>query len=147
MKEGGCTNAYTCICKGTHSLSYRTDWLMWKYFSRDEVLMTLYTRLGFSARSALRLIQGGAKIGQWGAPSPKDFFFRSEWSSNEPNASSYPELKCHNASVLSAKPYWDLLFLSEVTFLSRFRRLILLSHCKLIFFKFYIGFNAVKCLI
>ena len=40
-----------------------------------------------------RWIQGGAKIGQWGAPSPKDFYFRSECNSNKPNTSSYPELK------------------------------------------------------
>ena len=33
----------------------------------DEVIMALHMRLGFSARSAQRLIQGGAKLVQWGA--------------------------------------------------------------------------------
>ena len=59
----------------------------------DEVIMALHMRLGFLARSTQRWIQDGTKIGQWGAPSPKDFFFRSECNSNKPNASSYPELK------------------------------------------------------
>ena len=92
MKEGGgVTNA--CICVGTHSVSYRTDWWMMTKHGRDEVIMALQMGLGFLARSAQRWIQGGAKIGQWGAPSPKDFFFRSECNSNKPNASSYHELK------------------------------------------------------
>ena len=44
MKEGGVINA--CICMGTHSLSYRTDWWMLTKFGRDEIIM---------ARHALRL--------------------------------------------------------------------------------------------
>ena len=60
---------------------------------RYEVIMPLHIRLGFSTRSTQRWIQGGTKIDQWRAPSPKDFF-RSECNSNKPNASSsYPELK------------------------------------------------------
>ena len=89
-RKGGVTNA--CMC-GTHSFSYRTDWLMLTKLGRDEVIMALHMRLGFLARSAQRWIQGGTKIGQWGAPSPKDFFFRSECNRNKPNASSYPKLK------------------------------------------------------
>ena len=76
-----------------YSLSYRTDWWMLSKLVRDEVIKALHMGLGFSARSAQRWIQGGTKIGQRGAPSPKDFFFRSECNSNKPNASSYPELK------------------------------------------------------
>ena len=74
---GGFTNS--CICMGTDSLSYRTDWWMLIKLGRDEVIMALHMRLGFSARSAKRWIQ--------------DFFFRSECNSNKPNASSYLELK------------------------------------------------------
>ena len=92
VKEGGgVTNA--CICMGTHSLSYRTDWWILTKLGRDEVIMALHMRLGFLARSAQRWIQGGTKIGQWGVPSLEDFFFRSECNSNKPNASSYPEFK------------------------------------------------------
>ena len=78
------------------SLSYRTDWWMLTKLGRDEVDMALRMPLGFSARSAQRWIKGGGgpkKIGQWGAPSLKDFFFRSECNSKKTNASLYPELK------------------------------------------------------
>ena len=54
---GGVTNA--CICMGTHSLSYRTDWWMLTKLGRDEVIMALHKRLGFSAKSAQRWIQVG----------------------------------------------------------------------------------------
>ena len=72
--RGGVT--YTCICMGTHSLSYRTDWWMFTKLGRDEVIMsqTLHMHLGFLARSAKRCIQGSTKIGQWEASAPKDFF-------------------------------------------------------------------------
>ena len=75
-KGGGVTNA--CICMGTHSLSYRTDWWILTKLGRDEVIMSLHMRFGFLARSAQRWIQGGTKIGQWGVLSLEDFFFRSE---------------------------------------------------------------------
>ena len=90
MKEGGSLmHAYVW----EHiAFSYRIDWWMLTKLGTDDVIMTLLMRLGFSARSANRWIQGGAKISQWGAPSPKDFF-RLECNSNKPNASSYPELK------------------------------------------------------
>ena len=52
---GGVTNA--CICMGTHSLSYRTDWWMLTKLGRDEVIMALHMRLGFSAKSA----RGGSR--------------------------------------------------------------------------------------
>ena len=63
--------------------------------------MVLHMRSGFSARSAQRWIQGGAKIGQWGALCPKDFFFRSECNSNKLNVSSYPELKYRDCLMFS----------------------------------------------
>ena len=56
MKEGGGgTNA--CVCMGTQSFSYRTDWWMLTKLGRDEVIMALHMCLGFSARSAQRWIQ------------------------------------------------------------------------------------------
>ena len=78
-RRGGVT--YACICMGIHSLSYRKGWWMLTKLGRDEVIMALQMRLGFSARSAQRWIQGGVKIGQWGALFQKDFFFISEWNS------------------------------------------------------------------
>ena len=92
MKEGG-GELLMQVYVWEHSLSYRTDWWMLTKLGRDEVIMTLHVHLGFLARSAQRWIQGSTKIGQWGAPSPEDFFFRSECNSNKPNASLYPELK------------------------------------------------------
>ena len=47
---------------------------MFTKLCRDEVLVALHVRKCFSARSALRWIQGRAKIDQLGAPSPMDFF-------------------------------------------------------------------------
>ena len=52
----------------------------------DEVLKVPYKCCCFSARSAQGRIQGGAKIGHWGSPSSKNFFFRPEGYSNKPNA-------------------------------------------------------------
>ena len=87
-KGGGCTNA--CICMGSPehivSLSCRTDRWMFMKLGRDEVFMARHMRWGFLAKSTKGWIQGGAKIGQWGAPSPKDFFLRLEYISNKPNA-------------------------------------------------------------
>ena len=45
---------------------------------RDEALIAPHLWLDFSANSAEGWIQGGAKIGQRGVPSPKDCFFRLE---------------------------------------------------------------------
>ena len=56
---GGVTNA--CICMETHSLSYRTYWWLLTKLGRDEVIMALHMRLGFSARSAQRWIRGRRK--------------------------------------------------------------------------------------
>ena len=71
------------------SLSYRTTWWMFTKLDRDEVLIVLHLCLGFSAYSTQGQIQGRAisqKLGQWGVPSPKDFFFRLEGYSNyKPN--------------------------------------------------------------
>ena len=72
---------------------YEWEHRMFTKLDRDEVLIITHLFIGFSANST----QGGGgnlpKIGQWGVPSPKDFFFRSECTSNKPNASPYPELK------------------------------------------------------
>ena len=54
---GGVTNA--CICMGTHSLSYRTNWWMLTKLGRDKVIMALHMRLGFLAKSTQRWIQVG----------------------------------------------------------------------------------------
>ena len=77
-------------------LYYRTTWWIFTKLDRHEVLIITHLFIGFSANSTQGRIQGGGnlpKIGQWGVPSPKDFFFRSECNSNKPNASPYPELK------------------------------------------------------
>ena len=52
----------------------------------DEVLKVPYKCCCFSARSAQGRIQDGAKIGQGGSPSYKNFFFKLEGYSNKPNA-------------------------------------------------------------
>ena len=52
---------------------------------RDIVLMTPNICIDFWAKSAQGWIQGGAKIGHRGSPSPKNFFFRLEGYSNKPN--------------------------------------------------------------
>ena len=57
------------------SLFYKTDEWMFTKLGREKVCMALHMRLGLSARSAKGWIQGGANLGQWGAPSPKDFLF------------------------------------------------------------------------
>ena len=87
MKEkGGCTNA--CICIGTHNQPFLQNHLMDVYETcRDEVLIITHLFIGFSANSTQGRIRGGGgnlpKIGQWGVPSPKDFFFslsfRTTW--------------------------------------------------------------------
>ena len=97
---------------GTHSLFYRTDWWMLTKLGRDEVIMALHMHLGFSARFTKKLIKGGAKIGQWGAPSLKDFFFSSERNSNKSNASSYPELKYRDCLLFGLiSQIWQSCFL------------------------------------
>ena len=57
---------------------------MFTKVGRDEVLMA-NTFKGVSARSAQGRIQGGAKIGQKGSPSSRNFFFRPEGYSDKPN--------------------------------------------------------------
>ena len=68
---------------GTHNLSYRTYWWMLTKLGRDEVIMALHMRLGFSARPARRWIQGCAKISQWGSPSPRTS--SSDWNATATN--------------------------------------------------------------
>ena len=53
---------------------------------RDKVLMTPHICIDSWAKSAQGWIQGGAKIGHGGFPSPKNFFFRPEGYSNILNA-------------------------------------------------------------
>ena len=63
----------------------RTAWWILMKLGRDEVLMVPYKCCCFSARSAQGQIQGGAKIGQRGSPSSRNFFFRPESYSDKPN--------------------------------------------------------------
>ena len=63
----------------------RTAWWILMKLGRDEVLMVPYKCCCFSARSAQGRIQGGAKIGQRGSPSSRNFFFRPEGYSDKPN--------------------------------------------------------------
>ena len=88
MKEGGGGGALMHVYVLEHivSLSYRTAWWMFTKLGRYEVLMALHLWLDFSANPAQGWIQGGAKIGQWGVPSPKDFLFRPEGYRDKANA-------------------------------------------------------------
>ena len=63
----------------------RTAWWILMKLGRDEVLMVPYKCCCFSARSAQGRIQGGAKIGQRGSPSSRNFFFSPEGYSDKPN--------------------------------------------------------------
>ena len=107
MKEeggGGCT--FACIFIGTHivSLSYRTTWRMFTNLDRDEVLMDPHPCIGFSAKSTQGRIQGGAKIGHRGVPSPKDFFFKLEGYINKPN--TWQWFKSTWEEALSKVKFW-----------------------------------------
>ena len=84
--RGGGALMYVYVWEHIVALYYRTAWWIFTKLGRDEVLMVPHLCIGFSANSAKGWIQGGAKIGQWGVPSPKDFFFRLEGYSNKPNA-------------------------------------------------------------
>ena len=69
------------------------------------------------------------KIGQWGIPSPKDFFFRLEGYSNKPNIYGR-DLKAYG------KKRYYFWFHSKVKFLTRLWRLFGLSHL--------VYFNAIS---
>ena len=87
MKEGGgCALMHVYVLEHIVSLCYRTAWWIFTKLGRDEVLMAPHLWLDFSANPAQGLIQSGAKIGQWGVPSPKDCFFRLEDYSDKTNA-------------------------------------------------------------
>ena len=103
------------------SLSYRTAWWMFKKLDRDEVLMVLHLCLGFSANSTQGQIQGGTKIGQWGFPSQKGFFFRFEGYSNNPNTGEWSKSIWEEA-LLFLVPFWSQIF-------DKFWRLFGLNHC------------------
>ena len=60
----GCALMHAYVWERKVSLFYRTDRWMLTKLGREEVLVALHMRLGFSARSAKGWIQGGAKIGQ-----------------------------------------------------------------------------------
>ena len=102
------------------SLHYRTTWWMFTKLDRDEVLMVPLLCLGFSANSAQGWIQGWAKIGQWGVPSPKEFLFRLEGHSNKPNAWQWSKSILEEA-LLFLVPLWSQC-------LTHFWRLFGLSH-------------------
>ena len=75
------------ISLGTFSiLLSRTGWWILMKLGRDKVLMVPHKWCCFSTRSAKGRIQGGAKIGHEGSPPSKNFFFRPEGYSSEPNA-------------------------------------------------------------
>ena len=115
-REGGVALMHVYVWEHIVSLYYRTVWWMFTKLDRDEVLMVLHLCLGFTAKSAQGWIQGGAKIGQWGVPSPKDFFFRLEGYSNKPNAWQWSKSLWEEA-LLVLVPFWSQIF---DTFLTSF---------------------------
>ena len=106
----------------------RTAWWILMKLGRDEVLMVPYKCCCFSARSAQGRIQGGAKIGQRGSPSSRNFFFRPEGYSDKPNGDDL------EACGKKCCYFW---FHSEVKFLTRFWRLFGLSHFCVVQCNFY----------
>ena len=119
-REGGAALMHVYVWEYIVSLNYRTAWWMFTTFCKDEVLMVPHLCLGYSANSAQGWIQGGAKIGQWGVPSPKDFSFRLESYSNKPNAWQWSKGIWKEALL-----FW---FHSEVKYLTRFWRIFGLSY-------------------
>ena len=103
---GGVALMHVFVLEHIGSLSYRTAWWIFTKLDRDEVLMTPHLCLGFSANSS----QGGAKIGQWRFLSQKDFFFRCEGYSKNPNTRQWSK------SIWKKRCYFW--FKSEVNFLS-----------------------------
>ena len=77
-RKGGGALLHVYVWEHIVSLYYRTAWLMFTKLGRDEVLIVPRMYKGVSARSAQGRIQGGAKIGQRGSPSSRNFFFRPE---------------------------------------------------------------------
>ena len=122
MKEGGggCALMHVYVWEYIVSLNYRTAWWMFTKLGRDEVLMVSNLCLGFSANSVQGWIQGGAKIGQWGVSSPKDFFFRLEGYSNKPNAWQW------------SKSIWEEALLFLVPFCSQIFDAFLMSFLDLV---------------
>ena len=64
----------------------RTAWWILMKLGMDEVLKVPYKCCCFSARFAKGRILGGAKIGNGGSPSSKNFLFRTKGYIIEPNA-------------------------------------------------------------
>ena len=124
------------------SLSYRTTWWMFTKLDRDEVLIVTHLCIGFSANSTQGAVPGQGnlpKIGQWGFPSPKDFFFRLEGYSKK-NRIHGTDLKAYG------KKRYFFWFHSKVKFLTRLWRLFWLSH--LVYFNaISIDLYAIRCFI
>ena len=83
---GGVALMHVYVLEHIVSLCYRTTRWMFTKLGRDEELMAPHLWLDFSANPAQGWIQGGAKIGTSGIPSPKDCFFRLEGYSDKANA-------------------------------------------------------------
>ena len=96
------------------SLNYRIIWWIFTNLGRDKILMTPHICIDVLAKSAQEPIQGRAIIGQWEAPSPKNFFFRRKASATNWMHSNYQEA--------FGKKCCYFLFHSEVKFLMRFCR-------------------------
>ena len=69
-KRGGGALMHVYVLEHIVSLCYRTTWWMFMKLGRVEVLMAPHLWLDFSANPAQGWIQGGAKIGTSGVPSP-----------------------------------------------------------------------------
>ena len=104
------------------SLSYRTACWMFMKLGRDEVIMAPHMSFGFLANSAHGLIQGGAKIGQWGVASPKDFFRLEGFSDNRMysiDLKEYGEKRCYfwfHSEIKNFDAFWRLFGLSRFAF-------------------------------
>ena len=105
-RKGGGALMHVYVLKHIGSLSYRTAWWIFTKLDRDEVLNVLHLCLGFLENSTQGRVQGGAKIGQWGLPSQKDFFFRFEGYSNKPNTWEWSKSIWEEA-FLFLVPFWS----------------------------------------
>ena len=85
VKKGGGALVHVYVSEHIVSLNYRIVWWIFTKLGRDKIPMTLHICIDSCAKSAQGWIQGGAKIGPGGFPSPKNFF-RPEGYSNKPNA-------------------------------------------------------------
>ena len=98
-------------------------------FGRDKLLMTPHICIDFRAKSVQGRIQSWAIIGQWGAPSPINFFFRPEGYSNKPNAQQL------------SRNIWEEVMLFLVSFISQVFDAFLTSFLD---FDILVYFNAIS---